>query len=57
MDEKGVEVIKQMALKKYPYENVPSFEYEAIAKREGYVHGFLDGVEWFKKELLGGFGK
>ena len=57
MDEKGVEAIKRMALKKYPYENVPSFEYEAIAKREGYVQGFLDGVEWFKKELLGGFGK
>jgi hypothetical protein len=52
MDKKGVEVIKQMALKKYPYENVPSFEYEARAKREGYVQGFLDGVEWFKKELL-----
>lgn len=57
MDKKGIEVIKQMALKKYPYENVPSFEYEARAKRVGFVDGFLAGVEWYEKELLGKLGK
>ena len=51
MDKNGIEVIRQRALKLWPDTGEASVDAQLIEKREAYVKGFLEGVEWFRREL------
>ena len=53
MDKKGIEVIRQRAAKLWPDTGEASVDATLIEKREAYVKGFLEGVKWFRNELIG----
>ena len=51
MDKKGIEVIRQHALKLYPDTGEASVDHHIKQQREAYVKGFQDGVRWLDKEI------
>ena len=51
MDKKGIEVIRQHALKLYPDTGEASVDHHIQQQREAYVKGFQDGVDWYSYEV------
>lgn len=51
MDEKGIAVIREHALKIYPDTGEVPVDYEIQKQRDAYVKGFVDGVDWYSSEV------